>query len=230
MSVKHYDWVAHHANMRGDKVAIVDLDTGTELTYAELDQRASKLAAWMQSKGMAKGDRVAILAPNCPEIFETAFACAKIGAICLPLNWRLTVPELEYILKDSSPKLLISDVKFAREANELVSVCKVALELQLDPENANCSYATNVAAASTDYEAALCHHDDVAMIMYTSGTTGHPKGAMITFGMNFYNAVNLGLPAGVNSNTVQLGVLPLFHTGGMNCYANPIFMPVGVFC
>ena len=76
MSVKHYDWVAHHANMRGDKVAIVDLDTGTELTYAELDQRASKLAAWMQS--MAKGDRVAILAPNCPEIFETAFACAKI--------------------------------------------------------------------------------------------------------------------------------------------------------
>ena len=107
------------------------------------------------------------------------------------------MPELEYILKDSSPKLLISDVKFAREANELVSLCKVALELQLDPENANCSYATNVAAASTDYEAALCHHYDVAMIMYTSGTTGHPKGAMITFGMNFYNAVNLGLPAGV---------------------------------
>ena len=222
MSVKHYDWVAHHANMRGDKVAIVDLDTGTELTYAELDQRASKLAAWMQSKGMAKGDRVAILAPNCPEIFETAFACAKIGAICLPLNWRLTVPELEYILKDSSPKLLISDVKFAREANELVSLCKVALELQLDPENANCSYATNVAAASTDYEAALCYHDDVAMIMYTSGTTGHPKGAMITFGMNFYNAVNLGIPAGISADTVQLVVLPLFHTGGMNCYANPI--------
>ena len=222
MSVKHYDWTAHHAGMRGDKVAIVDLDTGVELTYAELDKRASQLAAWMQSKGMAKGDRVAILAPNCPEIFETAFACAKIGAICLPLNWRLTVPELEYILNDSSPKLLISDVKFARESSELVSLCKVALELQLDPENANCSYTTTLADASTDYEAALCDHDDVAMIMYTSGTTGHPKGAMITFGMNFYNAVNLGLPAGVNSNAVQLVVLPLFHTGGMNCYANPI--------
>ena len=79
MSVKHYDWTAHHAGMRGDKVAIVDLDTGVELTYAELDKRASQLAAWMQSKGMAKGDRVAILAPNCPEIFETAFACQ---------NWR----------------------------------------------------------------------------------------------------------------------------------------------
>ena len=108
MSVKHYDWVAHHANMRGDKVAIVDLDTGTELTYAELDQRAAnsplgcKVRVWQRATGRH-------LAPNCPE-FLRRFRLRKIGAICLPLNWRLTVPELEYILKDSSPKLLISDV------------------------------------------------------------------------------------------------------------------------
>ena len=222
MKVKHYDWTAHHAGVRGDKVAIVDLDTGSETTYAELDQRASRLAAWMQSQGMAKGDRVAILAPNCPEIFETAFACAKIGVICLPLNWRLTVPELEYILQDSSPKLLINDVKFAKESDALVRLCKTPLQLQLDVADANSSYALKVANSDGDYQAVACNHDDVAMIMYTSGTTGHPKGAMITFGMNFYNAVNLGLPAGVNSNTVQLVVLPLFHTGGMNCYANPI--------
>ena len=222
MKVKHYDWTAHHAGVRGDKVAIVDLDTGSETTYAELDQRASRLAAWMQSQGMVKGDRVAILAPNCPEIFETAFACAKIGVICLPLNWRLTVPELEYILQDSSPKLLINDVKFAKESDALVRLCKTPLQLQLDVADANSSYALTVANSDGDYQAVACNHDDVAMIMYTSGTTGHPKGAMITFGMNFYNAVNLGLPAGVNSNTVQLVVLPLFHTGGMNCYANPI--------
>ena len=65
-------------------------------------------------------------------------------------------------------------------------------------------------------------HDDVCMIMYTSGTTGHPKGAMITHQMVFYNMVNMASPAGVNSKTVQLVVLPLFHTGGLNCYANPI--------
>lgn len=222
MKVKHYDWTAHHAGVRGDKVAIVDLDTGSETTYAELDQRASRLAAWMQSQGMVKGDRVAILAPNCTEIFETAFACAKIGVICLPLNWRLTVPELEYILQDSSPKLLINDVKFAKESDALVRLCKTPMQLQLDVADANSSYALTVANSDGDYQAVACNHDDVAMIMYTSGTTGHPKGAMITFGMNFYNAVNLGLPAGVNSNTVQLVVLPLFHTGGMNCYANPI--------
>ena len=176
----------------------------------------------MQSQGFVKGDRVAILAANCPEIFEAAFACAKIGAICLPLNWRLTVPELEYILKDSAPKLLISDVKFSLEANELKALCGIELELQLDVEDANCSYAATIASADADYAMVECTHDDVAMIMYTSGTTGHPKGAMITFGMNFYNAVNLGLPAGVSSDAVQLVVLPLFHTGGMNCYANPI--------
>ncbi len=222
MKVKHYDWTAHHAGVRGDKVAIVDLDTGSETTYAELDQRASRLAAWMQSQGMVKGDRVAILAPNCTEIFETAFACAKIGVICLPLNWRLTVPELEYILQDSSPKLLINDVKFAKESDALVRLCKTPMQLQLDVADANSSYSLTVANSDGDYQAVACNHDDVAMIMYTSGTTGHPKGAMITFGMNFYNALNLGLPAGVNSNTVQLVVLPLFHTGGMNCYANPI--------
>ena len=165
MSVKHYDWTAHHAGVRGDKVAIVDLDTGKEVSYAELDERASKLAGWLQSQGFEKGDRVAVLAANCPEIFETAFACAKIGAICLPLNWRLTVPELEYILNDSAPKLLISDVKFAREATELAAICSIELALQLDVDDANCTYAATLAAAAPEYTTVECTHDDVAMMI-----------------------------------------------------------------
>ena len=127
MSVKYYDWTAYHANMRGNKVAIIDLDTRNELTYAQLDQRAERLAAWLQSQGVTKGDRVALLTPNCPEVFEAEFACAKIGAICIPLNWRLTVPELEYILNDSTPKVLIFDQTFSEQA-----VC-VAGPLQLCP-------------------------------------------------------------------------------------------------
>ncbi len=222
MSVKYYDWTAYHAYVRGNKVAIVDLDTKAEVTYAQLDKRSGQLAAWLQSKGIGKGERVAILAPNCPEIFDAEFGCAKSGTICLPLNWRLTVPELEYILNDSAPKVLIFDEKFAAQAAQLVERCGIEHALQIEQDNASSSYENALATAGSDYVAVECTHDDVAMIMYTSGTTGHPKGAMITFGMNFYNAVNLALPAGVGVNAIQLVVLPLFHTGGMNCYANPI--------
>ena len=162
-------------------------------------------------------DSVAILAPNCPETFELAFACAKIGAICIPLNWRLTVSELEYILNDSTPKLLVRDTKFKSQADELAELCSIDYGLDIEPQKSGTSYELALSQSSGDYEAAICTHDDTAKIMYTSGTTGHPKGAMITFGMNFYNAVNLGLPAGIDSNAVQLVVLPLFHTGGMNC-------------
>ena len=222
MSVKYYDWTAYHANMRGNKVAIIDLDTHNEVTYAQLDQRAERLAAWLQGQGVSKGDRVALLTPNCPEVFEAEFACAKIGAICIPLNWRLTVPELEYILNDSTPKVLIFDQTFNEQASALQALCSFMHTLEVAMENASSSYELALAGADEKCQAVECTHDDIAMIMYTSGTTGHPKGAMITFGMNLYNAINLGMPAGVNSNTVQLVILPLFHTGGMNCYANPI--------
>ena len=222
MSTKYYDWTAYHASMRGDKVAIVDLDTQEEVTYGALEDRASRLAEWLQSQGVIKGDRVTLLTPNCPEVFEAQFACSKIGAICIPLNWRLTVPELEYILGDSAPKVLIYDAKFADAAEQLISLCSVPNSLMLDAHDAACAYKQTLAALTGAYQGVECTLDDVAMIMYTSGTTGHPKGAMITFGMNFYNAVNLGIPARISSNSIQLVVLPLFHTGGMNCYANPI--------
>lgn len=222
MSVKYYDWAAYHADVRGDKVAIVDLDTQEQVTYRDLDDRANRLASWLQESGVAKGDRVAVLTPNCPEVFEAAFACSKIGAICIPLNWRLTVPELEYILGDSTPKVLIFDQKFSDAAEQLIGLCRIPSSLLLDSEDPACAYKQALAGATGEFQVVECTHDDVAMIMYTSGTTGHPKGAMITHGMNFYNVVNLGMPAGVNSETVQLVILPLFHTGGMNCYANPV--------
>ena len=142
------------------------------------------------------------------------------------LNWRLTVSELEYILNDSAPKVLIHDREFAETAQELQRRCGIGTLLCID---------TSSAAPANPYEAVVTAftgkaggvrpeltHDDVSTIMYTSGTTGHPKGAMITHGMNFWNCVNLGIPAGVGLDTVHLSVLPLFHTGGLNCYSNPV--------
>ena len=105
----YYDWIAHHAHRRPKQLAINDLQTNRTFTYAELHRRTDRLAGWLAAQGIGKGDRVALLAPNCAEYFELQFACGRLGAIMLPLNWRLTVPELDYILGDSTPKLLIHD-------------------------------------------------------------------------------------------------------------------------
>ncbi len=222
MTVNHYDWSAYHANVRPNKIAIRDLSFNKELTYSELDVRANKLAEWLQKNGVAKGDRVAILSQNCAEFFELEFACAKIGAIELPLNWRLTKPELEYILNDSTPTVLIYDSAFLDISLELQKDCQIKESLQIDKEDSSSQYESALTESNGNYEEVPTTHDDLIMIMYTSGTTGHPKGAMINHRMQLYNCINLATPVFVSPETVQLVVLPLFHTGGMNCYANPV--------
>jgi fatty-acyl-CoA synthase len=99
----HYDWISHHAGRRPRQLAIHDLQTARKFTYADVDRRTDQLAAALVDRGVGKGDRVALLAPNCAEYFELQFACGRLGAIMVPLNWRLTVPELEYILGDCAP-------------------------------------------------------------------------------------------------------------------------------
>ena len=221
MAVKYYDWLDQHESVRPQKVAIRDMDAGITLTYRELNNRAKKLAGYLQSEGVKKGDRVALLLRNRPEFFEAQFACSKIGAICLPLNWRLTVNELKYILEDSSPDGLIYDHVFADTGKTLAADLgmRICLEVAEPQESSEYESALSQKAAHTQIDST---HDDVTMIMYTSGTTGHPKGAMITHEMVFYNIVNLSIPANVTTSAVQLVVLPLFHTGGLNCYSNPV--------
>ncbi len=224
-TVRAYDWLAHHSAHRPDKEAVRDLATGRSFTYSDLDQRADALAAYFASLGIGRGDRVAVLAQNGVEFFDVQFACARTGSICVLLNWRLTVPELEYILNDSSPALLVHDVSFAETAQELQRRCVIGALLAVDHAAGASGNPYEQALAGFDGqrpERAELTHDDVITIMYTSGTTGHPKGAMITHGMNFWNAVNLGIPVGVGLDTVHLSVLPLFHTGGLNCYSNPV--------
>lgn len=216
-TIPYYDWITHHAGRRPGTLAIHDLQTGRKLTYRELDQRTGQLTAALAARGIGKGDRVALLAPNCPEYFELQFACGRLGAIMLPLNWRLTVPELEYILGDSTPKLLVHDRSFAAQAEALSKN-----RLEIDPERPDSGYERALTAAGAPPAPVPLTHDDIGMVMYTSGTTGHPKGAIITHGMVFWNCVNLGIPALITPETVQLVVLPLFHTGGLNCYANPV--------
>jgi fatty-acyl-CoA synthase len=222
-TVRAYDWIRHHAANRPAKEVVRDLGTTRTFTYAQLDRRIDAIAAYFGSLGIGRGDRVAVLAHNGVEFFDIQFACARTGAIAVLLNWRLTVTELEYILTDSSPKLLVHDASFVEAAEELQRRCSIDTLLAIDSGgDANPYEAVVREFDGRSIVSEYLTHDDVITIMYTSGTTGHPKGAMITHGMNFWNCVNLGIPGGIGLDTVHLNVLPLFHTGGLNCYCNPV--------
>jgi len=221
--VRTYDWISHHAANRPHHEAVRDLATDRSFTYADLDRRVDAMSAYFGSLGIGRGDRVAVLAHNGVEYFDIQFACMRTGAICVLLNWRLTVSELEYIVGDSAPMLMVHDAEFAASAGELQQRCSIATLLEIDGGSADSAYEGVLAGHDGERpERVPLTHDDVVTIMYTSGTTGLPKGAMITHGMNFWNCVNLGIPAGVGIDTVHLNVLPLFHTGGLNCYSNPV--------
>jgi fatty-acyl-CoA synthase len=220
LRVRHYDWIAHFGRRTPHKVAAVDLASERRFTYAEFDQRISRLAAHLRDRlKIARGDRVAVLALNTTDTLEVQFACGRLGAIFLPLNTRLTVPELQFIVGDASPKVMAHDADLAETALTVAKLCNVEASMLLGPDG---SYETAIAAATPldRYEDVTL--DDVSTIMYTSGTTGLPKGAIITHGMTFWNCVNLGGPAYISPSSVLLTVLPLFHTGGLNCYTNPV--------
>ena len=220
MSVRYYDWIAHFSRRTPDKIALVDLASGRRLSYSQLNDRASRLAAHLRDAlKVARGDRVAVLALNTTDTLEVQFACGRLGAVMVPLNTRLTVPELQFIVGDASPKVMIHDTDLAETALTVAKLCNVASALLLGPGG---SYEAAIAGAKPLDKFEDVSLDDISTIMYTSGTTGLPKGATITHGMTFWNCVNLGGPAYISPSSVLLTVLPLFHTGGLNCYTNPV--------
>ncbi len=215
MPVRYYDWIAHHGRRTPDKVAMVDLASGRRLTYAQSDIRISRLAAHLRdAHKIARGDRVAVLALNTTDTLEVQFACGRLGAVFLPLNTRLTIPELQFIVSDASPKVVIHDGDLAETALGVAKLCNVSSTLLLGPDG---SYEAGIASAKPIETFEPVTLDDISTIMYTSGTTGQPKGAIITHGMTFFNCVNLGGLAYITPSSVFLCVLPLFHTGGINC-------------
>ncbi|HEX6386539.1 MAG TPA: AMP-binding protein, partial [Anaerolineae bacterium] len=213
-----YDWLAKHADLRPDKVALVDAATNRRYTYPEFHLRASRFAEFLRDAWQVQpGQRVAILAHNSSDYFEILYGCAKVGAILVCLNWRLAVPELEFILGDSEPVALFYDPAFAEVAASLREKSSLQFTLSLDDA----------------YEAALAQASGRAVIMpptpletpwfllYTSGTTGRPKGVIQTHGMVLINALNIGPAINLTSEDVTLNLLPFFHTGGLNLYTNP---------
>src|ERR1700716_450650 len=143
--VRYYDWIAHFGRRTPDKIAAVDLASRRRLSYAEFDRRIARLARHLRDAlKVERGDRVGVLALNTTDTLEVQFACFRIGAVFLPLNNRLTVPELQFIVGDASPVVMIHDTDLAETALTVARLCDVASALLYGPGG---SYEAAIAAS-----------------------------------------------------------------------------------
>jgi fatty-acyl-CoA synthase len=194
-------WIRDRARTTPERVAI-DFEDRL-VTCRQLDEGSDAWAAAFRAAGLRRGDRVATLTASSPEHVAVLLACAKLGLILLPLSWRLSPPELRYQLEDAEPSLLLVE-EGSEELAEATGHPFRSLE------------ETRLATRSVDVAREDVADDDPLLLVYTSGTTGKPKGALLTHANCFWTNVGFDLTTGVSADDVVLQVLPQFHVGGWN--------------
>jgi len=214
------NWIENRSRLTPDKKAVVDAETGQSWTYHQLNERSGRLASHLKSLGCKKGDRVALLSPNDISFFDLFFACGKIGAIFVPLNWRLNAAELTYILQDCTPKFVMYDGSLKSLIDEL----PVSAFLQTDGQFYQDVMSNGRVLEPT--EEVLAH--DPSMIIYTGGTTGKPKGVVLLHQSVFWNAINTVISWNLTADDITPTCLPMFHTGGLNALSFPILHIGGI--
>jgi fatty-acyl-CoA synthase len=225
------DWIRKWSLLQPHKIALISEDH--PFTYLEVNRRTNQLCHLLLDLRIQKGDRISVLLYNSPQYIEVFFALSKIGAILVPLNWRLAVPELEFIIRDSSSRMLIFDP----ELTEVVA----SLRLNLNLSNGDyISVGTPCPGWAKDYEKGLMENpahephlevsigdEDPQIFMYTSGTTGIPKGAILSHRKTFFNALNADIFYNLTSNDIMIVSRPLFHSGGLLVEAVPVLYKGG---
>ncbi|TXF89149.1 long-chain fatty acid--CoA ligase [Neolewinella aurantiaca] len=237
------DWAARWAGYSPEAIAFTDGDTGEELTYGELNQGGMNLVVhFLSTLGLGHGDRIAILAENSLAYPLLFVAAQKAGFVLVPVNYRLSAHELAYILKDAAPALLIAEAQFSALAAAACQQSGLNPECWLLEEVFNHAVEATGAVPPLRRRAAggegeepqrtsrqlgtprwpTVSETDPIFILYTSGTTGFPKGALYTHRMLFWNSVNTALSLVINSESRTLNVMPPFHTGGWNVLVTPL--------
>ena len=212
-------WVERNAAFTPSKTAI--RFEGEDIDYARFAETIRGYARALRAvHGVGRGDRVAFLGFNSPAMLALFFACARLGAMFSPLNWRLVAPELAYILGDSAPRLLVAGAEHAELAREAAAGCPAgavpAEEIARDAETASGVDRNDGVTRETP-----------CLLVYTSGTTGHPKGAVLAQEAIQVNALNCIHYAGLTDADRVLTVLPMFHVGGLNILTSPAFYAGG---
>ena len=192
------------------------------LTYAAFADRIAALARGLKSRlGVGRGDRVAILATNHPDYLVLLYACARLGAMLVPLNWRLAVPEQMFILADASVKALVVEESFAAVVAPLGDALPNARVIGLDFAPSGLSLDALIADGSGDGRNPHIDLSCPLLIVYTSGTTGRPKGAVLRQEALLWNGVMSQHMHDMTADDHVLTVLPFFHVGGLNIQTTP---------
>jgi len=222
-------WVQRWSELWPHKTALIFQDC--PISYAQLHNRANRTGCWLQSLGIEKGDRVAVMLGNCPEYIEIYLACARLGAIFVPVNFRLTGPELVHILKNSRPRLfvfgeryldIVTPLNLTQDRPPVMLSCVGGPARAGDiPDYASESAAFDGNTAFLTKSLGPADPEEPHVIMYTSGTTGQPKGAVLSHRKTFFNSLNADIFFRLQFDDVMLIILPLFHSGGLFIQASP---------
>jgi fatty-acyl-CoA synthase len=212
-------WVMRRARMSPDKVAVIH--DGHEYTYRDVCERSTRLARVLADRGVGRGDRVAYLGPNHPTFLESLFAAGLLGAVFVPLNTRLAAPELEYVLRDSGSRFLIWSPRHGDVVAKLRDLVPLRDELGLH------AYEDALSTMDVSLVDETVDETETCMIMYTSGTTGRPKGVMLTHANVIWNTVNLLIDVDVTSSEVTLVSAPMFHVAALNQTVLPTYCKGG---
>ena len=218
-------FVRHHALRTPDRIALVQGDA--RVTYAELWSRICTVAGLLRARGIDRGDRVALFMKNSVAFIEIAFAVSHVGAVLVPVNFRLAADEVDHILQDSGAALLFCDEELAGWSPTVPDVVRLGLEAQRDASTL--MPRVNDDARSGDLMASV-DHDDLLRILYTSGTTDRPKGVTHTY-RNFYaKSCDQIIDLGLTSDTRLLVCGPLYHVGAFDLPGVAVLWTGGRLC
>ncbi len=217
MDLSH--WIDRQAGFAPAKCAIRFAER--EVSYAALAKRIDAVARALAAAGVASGDRVAFLGLNNPEMIALLFACARVGAMLAPLNWRLAPPEHRATLVDCAPKLLVAEPAFAAGIDGVKHSLPAMRTLALGNVPGWEDYAAFLAAGEQSAAPGGGGDGLPVLLCYTSGSTGRPKGVLLTQSALFHNAVNSMRMHDFTSADRVLTTLPLFHVGGLNILTLP---------
>jgi len=220
------DWAGRRALLTPNREAIVDNIEKNVYTYKELDFRANKLARVLMDNGISKGDRVAMFSTNRIECIDLFLATAKIGAILVPFNVRLSIQELDYLINKTKPSIFFYEPKLKTQTIEIKDKNLVSKYVVMgiksilsDPSSQDLTQKVS----NTPIERPIINFEDPHLILFTGGTTGLPKGATIPHRLIFWNSVNTILSWSLRSEDIQPLLFPLFHTGGWNVLLVPFY-------